>query len=110
MYLCIIYGIVIIGIESCNKELYLSNTVALYPSLFQLTLEKKRAQRQALCIAVHLHPHICDTLPLDNPKIHSHTALLYITWGLIWDLKIKKEIPIEAKILSRIPKLRRIPT
>ena len=28
---------------------------------------------------------MCDTLPLDDPKIHIHTALLYITWGLIWD-------------------------
>ena len=35
------------------------------------------------------HMCICDTLPLDNPKIH--TALPYITEGLIWDLKIKKE-------------------
>ena len=49
---------------------------------------------------------VCDTLPLENPKIHLHTALLCITWGLIWDLKIKKELPIEIKILSRIPKIR----
>ena len=56
-------------------------------------------------------PHTCMvTLPLDKPKIHLHTALPYITWGLVWDLKIKKEIPIEVKILSGIPKLRRIPT
>ena len=43
-------------------------------------------------------------------KIHLHTALPYITWGLIQDLKNrkKKEIPVEIKILSGIPKLRRI--
>ena len=65
----------------CNNrdKLYLYNTVALYPSLFWLTPEEKRTQRQALCIAVHLHPHICNTLPLDNPKIHLYTALPYIT-------------------------------
>ena len=32
--------------------------------------------------------------------------MLYITWGLIQDLKIKKEIPVEIRITSRIPKLR----
>ena len=107
MYLCTIYGIVIIEVYSCNKELYLLNTVALYPSLFWLTPKERRTQRQALCIAVHLHIHICDTLPLDNSKIHLHTALQYITWGLIPDLKIKKEIPIEIKILSGIPKFKK---
>ena len=42
--------------------------------------------------------------------MHIHIALLYITWGLIQDLKIrrKKEIPIEIKIVSGVPKLRRI--
>ena len=46
---------------------------------------------------VHLHISICDTIPLDNPKTHLHLALLYITWGLIQDLKnkIEREIPIE---------------
>ena len=63
--------------DTYNKELYLLNTVALYPSLFWLTPEEKRTQRWALCIMMHLH--ICNTLPLDNPKIHLHTALLYIT-------------------------------
>ena len=32
-----------------------------------------------------------DTLPLDNLKIYSHLVLLYITWGLIWDSKVKKK-------------------
>ena len=79
--------------KNCNKELYLLNTVALYPSLFWLTPKEKRTQRQVLCIVVHLHIYICDTLPIDNPKIYLHTALLYITWGLIQDFKIKKERP-----------------
>ena len=42
--------------------------------------------------------------------MHLYIALPYITWGLIWDLKNrkKKEIPIENKIVSGIPKLRRV--
>ena len=38
---------------------------------------------------------VCDPIPLDNPK--NHTALPYTTWGLIQDIKIKKEIPTEIK-------------
>ena len=49
---------------------------------------------------------VCDTLPLDNLKIHLHIALPYITWGLVQVLKIKKEIPIEIKILGEIPKIK----
>ena len=45
VYLCTIYGIVIIEIYSCNKELYLSHTVTLYPPLFQLTPKGKGTQR-----------------------------------------------------------------
>ena len=41
VYLCTIYGIVIIEIYSCNTELYLLNTAALYPSLFWLTPKEK---------------------------------------------------------------------
>ena len=32
-----------------------------------------------------MHPYTCNTLPLDNSQTYSHPALLYITWGLIWD-------------------------
>ena len=48
-----------------------------------------------LCITVHLY-NTHEPIPLDNLK--NLTALLYITWGLIQDLKIKKEIPIGNKI------------
>ena len=43
------------------------------------------------------HIYICNTLPLDNRKIYLHTTLPYITWGFIWNPKIKMEIPIEIK-------------
>ena len=67
---------------------------------------KTREPEDEHCVlrCTYIYIYICDTLPLDNPKIHLHTALPYITWGLIQDLKIKKEIPIEIKILSVIPK------
>ena len=54
-----------------------------------LILPKHQTRRQVLCIMVHLCT--CDTLPLDNFKTHLHPALLYITWGLIWDSKIKRK-------------------
>ena len=54
------------------------------------------------------HPYTCDTLPLDNPKTHLHLALLYMTWGLIWDSKNKREgIPEfkqEGEILQLLEK------
>ena len=63
-------------------------------------------------MVVHLHIYIyiyMTPYPWTNLKIHIHIALPYITWGLVWDLKNrKKEIPIEIKIVNRIPKLRRI--
>ena len=43
-------------------------------------------------IYIYIYMCVCDTLPLDNPKTHSHLALPYITWGLIWDLKNKIQI------------------
>ena len=39
----------------------------------------------------------CNTLPLDNSKTYSHPALPYITWGLIWDSKIRREESLELK-------------
>ena len=40
VYLCTIYGVVIIEVHKCNKELYLSYTVALYPSLYCLSVQR----------------------------------------------------------------------
>ena len=52
---------------------------------------------------------ICDPITLDNPK--NHTALPYITWGLIYDSKIRKKESLRLKSFtrqaSRISKLRR---
>ena len=92
VYLCITYGIVIIEAYSCNKELYLLNTFTLYPSSFWLTPEEKRTKSQVLCIMVHLHICICNTLPPDNPKIHLHIALSYITLVKAGAFKGKRKI------------------
>ena len=47
-----------------------------------------------------VHPYTCDTLPLDNSKTYSHPALPYITWGLIWDSKIKKKESLGLKFFT----------
>ena len=51
--------------------------------------------------------YICNPIPLDNPK--NHTALPYITWGLIWDLKNETErsqLTNFTRLSSRISKIR----
>ena len=52
---------------------------------------KTREPEDEHCVLQCTYIYISNTLPLDNPKIYSHLALLYITWGLIWDSKIKKK-------------------
>ena len=48
VYLCTIYGIVIIEVYKCNKELYL--LVKLYPSSFRLTPKESRYSIQECLI------------------------------------------------------------
>ena len=52
---------------------------------------KTREPKDEHCVlqCTYTKDNICDPIPLDNPK--NHTALPYITWGLIWDLKNKKD-------------------
>ena len=58
--------------------------------------------------------NICDAIPLDNSSKISVPAMPYITWGLIWDHKIKEKIPAvifsldfiqDFQIKSRISKI-----
>ena len=53
---------------------------------------------------IHTNP-----IPLDTPK--DHTALPYITWGLIWDSKIKRKESLRLRFFtgqaSRTSKVRR---
>ena len=59
---------------------------------------KTREPKDEHCVSwcTHKSYYIHDPIPLGNPK--NHTALPYITWGLIQDLNIKKEIPSEIKL------------
>ena len=75
MYLCTAYGIVILEINSYNKELYLLNTVAFYPSLFRLAPKEKRTQLQALCIVMHLHLHLQHLTPRQALRFTPSTAI-----------------------------------
>ena len=54
---------------------------------------KTREPEDEHCVlwCTHGTYYICDPIPLDNPK--NHSALPFITWGLIQDLKSIKEIP-----------------
>ena len=74
---------------------------------------KTREPKDEHCVLQCPSINTCDPVPLDNLK--NYTALQYITWGssriskirqteipsnklgqaVIWDFKIKKEIPIE---------------
>ena len=40
---------------------------------------KTREPKDEHCVSMCTYIYICNTLPLDNPKIYSHLALLYIT-------------------------------
>ena len=57
------------------KELYLLNTVTLYPSLLWLTPKEKGSQRQALCIMVHLHVHLQCLTPRQTLRLTPSTAI-----------------------------------
>ena len=60
---------------------------------------KTREPKDKHCVMQYTF--ICNTLPLDNSKTYSHPALLYITWGLIQDSKIRKEESLELKFSTR---------
>ena len=52
---------------------------------------KTREPKGEHCVlqCTYIGYYICDPIPLGNPK--NHIALMYITWGLIQDLKNKIE-------------------
>ena len=79
VYLCITYGIVIIEIYSCNKELY-TYKVARFSLSYCLSMQ--RLENPKTSVVYHGAPiYICNTLPRDNPKICSHLALPYISFA-----------------------------
>ena len=58
---------------------------------------KTREPKDEHCVSwcTYMSNDVCSPIHLHNPK--NHIALPYITWGLIQDFKIKKEIPPEIR-------------
>ena len=81
------HGIVIIEIYSYNKKVNTLYTVVTSPSYILPKCAKTRKPKDEHCVSwcIHISYNICNTIPLDNLK--NHTALPYITWGLVWDSK-----------------------
>ena len=51
-------------------------------------LPREPKDKHCVLQCTHTSQNIHDAIPLDKSK--NHTALTYITWGLIWDFKNKK--------------------
>ena len=102
-----IYGIVIIKIYSCNKELY-TFKVAWFSLLYCLRVQRlEKPKMSVVYCGAPIYLYICDTLSLDNPKTHSHLALPYITplymWGdhmmpIPYNVRGDHQIPIPYKV------------
>ena len=63
---------------------------------------KTREPEDKHCVlwCTYISYYIHDPIPPDNPR--NHTPLPYITWGLVWDFKIKKEIPPDIKLEDKL--------
>ena len=59
---------------------------------------KTREHEDECCVSQCTYIYICNTLPLDNPKIYSHPAVPHITWWLIRDSKIEKNESLVLRI------------
>ena len=86
-----IYGIVKIEIYSYNKEVYTLYTVVMFTYYILPKCAKTRAPKDEHCVlqCTYKSNNICDPISLD--KLKNHTALLYITWGIIWDSKNERK-------------------
>ena len=73
------YGIVIIEIYSCNKQVSTLCTVVASHSYIPPKCTKTREPKDECCAlwCTHISYNICDAIPLDNLK--NHRALPYIT-------------------------------
>ena len=81
------HSILMIEIYNYNKQVNTLYSVVASLSYILPECVKTREPRDEHGVSwcTYISYHICDPIPLDNPK--DHTALLYITWGLIWDQK-----------------------
>ena len=78
------HGIVIIGIYSNNKKVNTLYTLVVSHSYILPKCAKTREPEDEHCAlqCTYISYNICNPIPLDNLR-ESHTALPYITWGLI---------------------------
>ena len=63
------------------------------PYLFHLSVANKREpEDEQLCIAVHKTYTYLNAVksPLDTSERNNSSTLPYITWGLVWDSRIKE--------------------
>ena len=81
------HGIVIIEVYNYNKKVNTLYTVVTFLSHILPKCVKTREPKDKHCVSqcTRISYNICDPIPLDN--LMNHTALLCITWGLIWDSK-----------------------
>ena len=92
MCICVFkHGIVIKEIYGHKKKENTLYTVVVSLSYILPKCAKTREPEDKHCVlwCIYISNYTCDPIPLDNLK--NRTALPYITWGLIWDLKNKKE-------------------
>ena len=83
-----------IEIYSYNKEVNALCTVVMFTYYILPKCMKTREPKGKHCVLQctyvrHVRDNIHDPIPLD--KLKNHTALPYITWGLIWDSKNKRK-------------------
>ena len=85
------HGIAIIEIYSNNKKVNTLYTLVSSHSYIPPKCVKTREPEDEHCVSwcTYTSYNICNSIPLDN--LNNHTALPYITQGLIQDLKNKKE-------------------
>ena len=92
MCICVfIYGIVKTEIYSYNKEVNTLYTVVMFTYHIPPKCVKTREPKDKHCVSqcTYTSDNICDPIPLD--KLKNHTALLYITWEIVWDSKNKRK-------------------
>ena len=106
------HGIVIIGTYSNNKQVNTLHTVvmSLYICIPPKCVKTREPEvKHCVSWCTYISYNKCDPIPLDNLKKHTDTALPYITWGLIWDIKNETErsqLTNFARLSSRISKIR----
>ena len=92
------HGIVVIEIYSYNKSVNTLYTVVVSLSNIPPKCANTRESKDEHCVlwCTHINYNIHNPIPLDNLK--NHTALLYITWGLVWDSKNRRKESLRLKL------------